>query len=234
MRPSLHVSRLVLAVFALGIAGVTLGCSGTDGTDDSATSDDEELSVKKIDRITTISYAPNSYVIGNAYPGWTDDVQGNAQFSKGPGNENGASYRWGFLFGENFDKCAWVGTETATGGSKKDGSRCGSPQEIDTPHFMATFTNGEHNALAGDGSDTHMHYSGSGCTNKNGYGNVEPWRVPATPANIVGQIPDGKLLKWRYASRDGHWVLVRDPAPPANRPNWYFVQRGCVSLANRS
>src|SRR5205085_12343805 len=61
------------------------------------------------DLITTISYAPNSFVIGNAYPGWTMDVQGAPQFSRGPGNPTGLSYRWGYLFGGAFDHCAWVG-----------------------------------------------------------------------------------------------------------------------------
>lgn len=225
--------RLTSALRAFcGLATLlSLGCSGTDATDDTGTSDDE-LGKATINSVTTISYAPNSYVIGNAYPGWTDDVQGNAQFSKGPGNSAGVSYRWGYLFGENFDHCAWVNTDDAPVDSHKSGSKCGSPQEIDTPMFMSEYTNGDHNSLAGDGSDTHMHYAGSGCTDHDGYGNVAPWRVPATPANSLGAIPDGKLLKWRYVSRDGQWVLVRDPAPVPNAPNWYFVHRGCVSIAN--
>ena len=229
MRQLTSAIRILFAVTTV----LTVGCSSGDTSDDTGSSDDA-LSKKTIDQITTISYAPNSFVIGNAYPGWTDDAQGNAQFSKGKGNPNGASYRWGYLFGENFDHCAWVNTEAAPGGTKENGSKCGSPQQIDTPMFMSTYANGEHNSLGGDGSDTHMHYAGSGCTNRNGYGNVSPWRVPATPANEVGAVPDGKLLKWRYVSRDGQWVLVRDPAPPANQPNWYFVHRGCVSIANQN
>jgi hypothetical protein len=228
------MSKLVTAIQILCAVTTVLsvGCSGGDSSDDTSTSDDA-LSKKVITSITTISYAPNSYVIGNAYFGWHDDVQGNAQFSKGPGNPDGTSYRWGYLFGENFDHCAWVNSEAADGvGTHESGSKCGSPQQIDTPMFMATYTNGDHNALAGDGSDTHMHYAGSGCTDQNGYGNVAPWRVPATPADAVGEVPDGKLLKWRYVSKDGQWVLVRDPAPPEEQPNWYFVHRGCVSIAN--
>jgi len=208
---------------AVGLAG----CSAAD-----VASSDEELAKKSVERITTISYAPNSFVIGNAYPGWTDMVQGSPQFSKGPGNEDGASYRWGYLYGESFDHCAWVDDEDVSQGTHQNGAMCGSPQQIDTPHFLATYTNGIHNALAGDGSLTHMHWAGSGCTDRNGYGNVEPWRVPATKGNPVGEVPDGKELRWRYVSKDGSWVLVRDPSPPANQPNWYFVHRGCVSLAN--
>jgi hypothetical protein len=220
-----HGMKLIAPVLVL--ASVVLGCSGSDTGTES-----DMLSIRKVDHISTISYAPNSFVIGNAYPGWTDEIQGNPQFSSGPGNPSGDSYRWGFLFGENFDHCAWISDGALGSAPHQSGAMCGSPQEIDTPHFMATYTNGMHNDLPGDGSDTSMHYAGSGCSDQHGYGNVEPWREPATPANSVGIIPNGKLLKWRYVSKDGLWVLVRDPAPPANEPNWYFVHRGCVSIAN--
>jgi len=183
--------------------------------------------------VTTISYAPNSYVIGNAYRGWTDDMQGAAQFSSGPGNPKGTYYRWGFLYGEGFDRCAWIDEGEVGERVAVEADRCGAPQEIDTGMFLATYTNGTHNALAGDGSPTHMNYAGSGCTDRFGYGNVAPWKVPAIPANSVGRVPNGKELLWRYVSRDGKWVMVRDPAPAAGGPNWYFVQRGCLGLENR-
>jgi len=207
---------------------MVIGCAGSNDVG----TDEESLSMRKVTRISTISYAPNSFVIGNAYAGWTDDVQGAGHFSHGPGNEHGDLYRWGFLFGENFDRCAWISNSALTSGTHESGAKCGAPQEINDDYFFDTYTNGMHNDLKGDGSDTHMHYAGSGCINHNGYGNVEPWRVPATPANIVGEVPDGKLLRWRYVSKDGNWALVRDLVPPPHAPNWYFVHRGCVSLAN--
>jgi hypothetical protein len=183
--------------------------------------------------IATLSYAPNSYVIGNAYAGWTDIFQGAGQESSGPGNEGGADYRWGFVYGENFDRCAWIDNSAVDPTTTQHGAnKCGSPQEIDDDFFFSTFTNNEHNHLAGDGSVTHMQYDGAGCSDTAAYGNVEPWRSPATPDNYIGEVPDGKLLLWRYVTRDGDWVLVRDPAPPAGEPNWYFVHRGCVSVAN--
>jgi len=208
------------------------GCMVGDSEDDpQVTSDSLPAGVQ---RISTLSYAPNSFVIGNAYAGWTDIIQGPAQFSSGPGNPNGAAYRWGYLYGENFDRCAWIDDDNVDPRSALHGTnRCGSPQQIDTPLFVATYTNGIRNDLPGDGSITHMHYAGSGCTDHRGFGNVAPWRVPATPANAVGVVPDGKELRWRYVTRDGEWVLVRDPLPPPHQPNWYFVHRGCVSVANR-
>jgi hypothetical protein len=181
--------------------------------------------------ITTISYAPNSYVIGNAYQHWSMWVQGTRQFSKGPGNPDGAYYRWGFI-GGTFTRCAWIEDGNTTGtGTVPD--RCGSPRQIDTPYFLRTFTNGTKNAKPGDGSATTMNRTAPGCTAFTAYGNVSPWAVPSRPANAVFGVPDGKKLLWRYVSRDGRWVMVRDPAPTANEPNWYFVPRACVSLANR-
>jgi hypothetical protein len=221
-----HATASTLALVSLALAGCAVPVEG--GEDPSTLA--SELSVHKVDRITTISYAPNSFVIGNAYPGWTDDVQGDPQFSHGPGNPQGSSYRWGFLCGENFDHCAWIEDSASAGSGHEQAWKCGAPQEIDTPYFLATYTNGMTNHLPGDGSLTTMHWAGSGCTDRNGYGNVAPWRVPATPANSVGVIPNGRPLRWRYVSKDGAWVLVRDASGVA--PNWYFVHRGCVSLAN--
>ena len=139
----------------------------------------------------------------------------------------------GYLYGENFDRCAWINNNDVDATtSTHSANKCPSGQQINDSYFYSTFTNGEHNQLAGDGSITHMQYDGSGCTDTRGFGNVSPWRVPATPANLVGTIPNGKELRWRYVTRDGKWVLVRDPAPAAGKPNWYFVHRGCVSVAN--
>ena len=215
------------------LLGVVLAPACVVGDDPNAIPISADSVHGRVDAIATISYAPNSFVIGNAYPGWTDIIQGPTQNSSGPGNPNGANYRWGYLYGENFDRCAWIDDNAVDPTTTHHGgNQCGTPQQIDTPMFFASFTNGEHNQLAGDGSITHMQYDGSGCTDTRAFGNVAPWRVPATPANEVWVVPNGHELRWRYVTRDGHWVLVRDPSPPAGEPNWYFVHRGCVSVAN--
>jgi hypothetical protein len=221
-----------LVVLALSISALAACTEGEAGNPSGIDLNSDSLRDTVRD-ITTISYAPNSYVIGNAYPGWTDIIQGAAQFSEGAGNPNGAYYRWGFLYGEDFDRCAWIGNNTITADTSTHGADdCGSPQQINDDYFFPEFTDGIHNHLAGDGSVTNMQYDGAGCDDVNGYGNVEPWRVPATPNNSVGAIPNGHELLWRYVSKDGDWVMVRDPSPPANQPNWFFVHRGCVSVAN--
>lgn len=176
--------------------------------------------------VAQISYAPNSYIIGNAYAGWTDRIQGPGQFASGPGNPNGAYYRWGHLFGPNFNSCAWIpdGEATATGAAAND---CGDPQQIDTPHFAATYTNGTVSPGAGDGNAT-TRTGAADCGT--GYGNVEPWRVPATPGNPRALAGTDTLL-WRYVTKDGNWVMVRDTAATnPGDPNWFFVPRDCVSF----
>jgi hypothetical protein len=214
---------------SLLLAACVFACGGS--PDDPVGQTSAADSANNVKALYTISYAPNSYVIGNAYPGWTDELRGGSVFARGPGNESGVHYQCGFLFGENFDHCGWVDRDVV--GGSADGFSCGSecPGDYDTALFRSTYTNGTINSDVSDGQETHMHYSGSGCTDTNGYGNVSPWRVPATPANSLGAVPDGKVLLWRYVSKDGHWVLVRDPAPSTGSPNWYFVHRGCVSLA---
>ena len=41
----------------------------------------------------------------------------------------------------------------------------------------------------------------------------------------------GSIVKWRYVSRDGAYVMVRDPSTGATngvgQQGWYFLPRGC-------
>ncbi len=175
--------------------------------------------------VAQISYAPNSYIIGNAYPGWTDRIQGEAQFASGPGNPDGAYYRWGHIYGPNFNDCGWIedGQAPATNDAA---DACGTPQQIDTPHFRATYTNGTISPNAGDGN-TATRTGATGCDT--GYGNVEPWSVPATPENPRAVAGTDTLL-WRYVTKDSNWVMVRDVVAAAGLPNWFFMPVGCLTL----
>jgi hypothetical protein len=41
----------------------------------------------------------------------------------------------------------------------------------------------------------------------------------------------GSIVKWRYVSRDGAYVMVRDPSRGSTngvgQQGWYFLPRGC-------
>lgn len=209
------------AIGALVVAGL---CMGSISTAAPATATRHHIK-----QVNTISYAPNDYVIGNAYQGWTDDLTDVSQFGRGPGNPRGATYGWGFLHGENFDRCAWVNTYYVGPEIEAHPDLCREAQQVDLPFFKATFTDGRINPNFD--TPTHMDYSREGCVDPFGYGNVEPWRNPATPHNqIRPQLPNGKTLLWRYITRDSKWALVLDPHPQAKQTNWYFVQRACIKL----
>ena len=209
---------------ALGTAGglcLALALAAAPGTLAHAAQDET------VNDIATISYAPNSYIIGNAYPGWTDVIQGNPE-----GGGNGLTYRWGYLYGPRFDSCAWIGSgqSTATGAAS---DMCGTPQQQDTPDFTATYTDGTVSPGVSDGSPT----TRTGATNcGTGYGNVEPWRVPAVPGS-PRTVASTDYLLWRYVSKDGNWVMVRDTNTPstlnnpsATVPNWFFMPADCLNL----
>jgi len=80
--------------------------------------------------------------------------------------------------------------------------------------------------------------AGAGCGSYNGahitgYGNVRPWEVPARPsAPIATSLAYGAPVRWRYISRDGKWVMVRNPAAGdtdgVGVQGWYFLPRGCL------
>src|SRR6185312_3856464 len=81
MKLSLLSSSVLVAALATLSA-----CSGGDASTDATGTDEAAATRDTVRTLYTISYAPNSYVIGNAYAGWTDAIQGEPQFSKGPGN----------------------------------------------------------------------------------------------------------------------------------------------------
>jgi hypothetical protein len=183
--------------------------------------------IETVNEIATISYAPNSYIIGNAYAGWTDVIQGNPE-----GGGNGLTYRWGYLYGPRFDACAWIGSGQSTA-TQNANDMCGTPQQQDTPYFVATYTDGTVSPGVSDGSPT-TRTGAAGCGT--GYGNVEPWEVPATPGSPRTVASTDNLL-WRYVSKDGNWVMVRDTDTPSTQgnpgatiPNWFFMPRDCLNL----
>ncbi len=165
---------------------------------------------------------PRSYVIGTAYRGWTVDVQGPAN----------AGYRWGRVFGD-LNMCLWT-YEGAMSGSGSATQSCSS-----TPKIMpvSQFTNGQIGGGANDGA-TVATVPGAGCNTYDGvhitaYGNVRPWLAPASPsAPLASTLDIGDPVRWRYVSRDGAWVMVRDPAggrtDGTGLQSWFFLPRGCL------
>lgn len=171
---------------------------------------------------TLLRRAPRSYVIGTAYRDWTVDVQGDAD----------ASYRWGRVFGD-LNACLWI-YEGAVAGSGAANQSCSA-----TRYIMPTsqFTNGQIGGSEDDGASVAT-VAGAGCATYDGvhligYGNVRPWQdQTSASAPIATTVAIGAPVLWRYVSRDGAYVMVRDPAGGSTdgigAQSWYFLPRGCL------
>lgn len=230
----MRLQELLLPSAPLVLLGV-LACGARAPGEDVGQSENDLTSRNNVKALGTISYAPNSFVIGNAYGGWTDELHGKEVWGAGPGNQGGAWYHCGYLYGESFDHCGWLGGDNA--GGSADSAACGGecpggaataavfkpvytngnicPQVDKTPGFCSTF----------------MNWLAPRCTDRNAYGNVDPWKNASTPANLVKEVPHRAYLQWRYVSHDGQWVMVMDPSKGGkDEPNWYFVSSQCVDV----
>ncbi|NKI42006.1 hypothetical protein [Streptomyces physcomitrii] len=177
---------------------------------------------KRVDTdYTLLRRAPRSYVIGTAYRDWTVDVHG----------EQDAGYRWARVHGD-LDNCLWIYSGALSGDAAQADS-CGAAATMPVEQF----TNGQIGGSDTDGASVAT-VAGAACatwdgSHIRGYGNVRPWEVPSAPsAPVDGQVAVGQTVQWRYVSRDGRWVMVRDPragdTEGVGRQGWYFVPRDCL------
>jgi hypothetical protein len=195
--------------------------------------------------------SPGAWVIGEAFNGWTVYAQGPAV--KG--------YRWAWI-GGNYRGCAWISGAAVTTGGAQAKDRCGPPEEFAKARFI-----GENGRFIGKGGDTGpKHPNGTdgrkavvstahpGCGGRlSAFANIHPVDGPGTPGDLLGNVRNHtRALRWRYVTRDGQWVAVRDTGIKKSRSvsgrhyganlvnrtarepgNWYFVARACVYLSGR-
>ncbi len=170
---------------------------------------------------TLLRRGPRSYVVGTAYRDWTADVHG----------EQDSGYRWARVYG-TLNTCLWIYSGAISGSQTIDDS-CPSANWMP----VSQFTNGQIGGSADDGA-TVATVPGAGCQTWNGthiigYGNVRPWQVPSVAsASLASQVAIGQTVRWRYVSRDGKWVMIRDPragtTDGVGQQGWYFIPRGCL------
>jgi hypothetical protein len=198
---------------------------------------------------TEIRNAPGSWVVGEAFNGWTVYAQGPAR--KG--------YRWAWI-GGNYKGCAWISGAAVTKGGSQAADRCGPPEQFARSRFIAS--NGRYIGKGGntkhpngtDGLKAVVSSKHPGCNGRLGaYANIHPVDGPGAVNDLLGSVRDGsRQLRWRYVTRGGQWVMMRDTgikksADPAARHydanlvgrtarepgNWYYVARACVYLSGR-
>ncbi|MEJ7833308.1 MAG: hypothetical protein WKF79_10355 [Nocardioides sp.] len=219
MNPSRKPTRITRTLLALGFAATAAVAAPV--VTSTAPPADAALRKSVNTDYTLLRRAPRSYVIGTAYRGWTFDAHGPAD----------AGYRWGRVFGD-LNTCLWI-YEGAVTGSGATSESC--PAASVMP--VSQFTNGQIGGGSDDGA-TVSTVAGAGCVtydgvNITGYGNVRPWEVPARASRpIATSLRVGAPVRWRYVSRDGAWVMVRNPAAGdtdgVGTQGWYFLPRGCL------
>lgn len=214
-----NVLLILVVTTAFGIALI-----GPIGATSGSSSSTAAAAVRKtVDSdYTLLRRGPRSYVVGTAYRGWTVDVQGPAD----------ASYRWGRIFGD-LNRCLWIYEGAVTGDGSATESCSSSPEVMPTTDF----TNGQIGGGSDDGASIGT-VAGAGCATYDGvhligYGNVRPWQVPAlASAAVATTLVAGAPVNWRYVSRDGAFVMVRDPAGGSTDgvgiQAWFFLPRGCL------
>lgn len=167
----------------------------------------------------------NLYVVGTAY-------RGNTFWAQGPAVKG---WRWGYLGGD-VNYCVWVWGGSVSKGGTSTANRCGTPRD-EPPGSVLGFSNGQigRNSKNNDGKKTHLTPRARGCGSSiQAWGNVKPWQDLTSPRKVVLRTSRARTVMWRYVTRDGRYVLVRDPklgTTGGYPPNWYFVERQCVKLS---
>ncbi|WP_242908719.1 hypothetical protein [Actinomadura terrae] len=251
-RPRKEPGTLKQAVRVMACGALTVSAMSTLAPA-TAQADTTRLRVASVHDATVRNGPPArgvGYVIGNALtarPGH----KGVAIDLVGPGRRG---FRYGQIHGQlNF--CAWISVKAKT-------TKAG---RVSTPHcpggtagrvlpaskFMYRQSNGKllrncEPGKCGDGSSAAVRparcaaqYHGSVPV----YGNVLPWLRKSSPHDRYATIRarSYKVL-WRYVSRDGDWVMVRDTHADnsaarrnagfnTHASNWFFVPRVCVQDA---
>lgn len=127
-------------------------------------------------------------------------------------DQNGG-YRWGRVYG-GIDICAWTFSAALSQGPPTQDVCRHDHRKVEG------FTNGEvgTNSADNDGLPAQFTPTAPGCNtypdgSVPGFGNVQPWLVPARPADqlVNVSLTAADQVLWRYVSADGGWVMVRVP-----------------------
>jgi hypothetical protein len=153
------------------------------------------------------------YVTGNCAPGW----HLHRTIKSDPVPPEGIYFDGGYLFG-NVNGCGWIRGDRNTQVGSGTYNSCVSPGR--NLNEFASWVNCAPGTCA-DGTlawiITHE------CTM---FGNVRPWGATA-PTDRFRLRYNPYRYAWRYVTRDGRWVMVRDPGVAPGAGNWGFVPRAC-------
>lgn len=194
---------------------------------------------KRVDSdYTLLRSAPASWVIGTAYRDWSLSDEGAT-----------SGYAWARIGGD-LHHCMWISEKaTTTRKGRLVSGACGAPRQYTGDEFRRLFTNGMigSNKAGNDGAPVLLRPKGD-CVITNGkidgWGNVKPWQTTSDPSRrLRGALTVGKdgastshgdLVKWRYVTRDGKYVMIHasryGKTDGKGAQGWFFVQRSCLSI----
>lgn len=129
----------------------------------------------------------------------------------------------GGYFGGHYTGCGWTKKIWLASSGGSGDTSCASPDREFATYAVLHNTNINTDGALVDNS--------AAC---NEYANARPWSTSAAPVDFLRQIPahatyaGDKRLKWRYTTRYGSLVMVRDRAVADGQGNWVFVPRSCL------
>ncbi len=131
-------------------------------------------------------------------------------------------WAYGYIYG-SFNGCGW----TAAGYMKKSDStvanRCGTDDATRKPSEVQMFSEWSDPAKP-DGVDWHTVDCAPAGATRSGYGNYR-----GDFKNKYGEMPVNHKVDWRYTTKDGTAVMVKDTSNPVGAPPWFFMPRACVA-----
>ena len=126
------------------------------------------------------------------------------------------NYRMGWVASPNYTWCGWILAAELhnNGGGEKI---CGDGYTMPTSQFMAGV-----NCACDAGKRVFL------TSSSEFYLNARPWMVPAQPNDYRRPLAAGRCVEWRYVTKDGNWVMVKDRKYPDQQGSWGFIRRSSL------
>lgn len=160
------------------------------------------------------TYARNTvagYVLGGAHSEWTFDAVGS---------ESANDWFVGYLYGSTYQGCGWILAQDLKSKSGTPKVYCSSGWQLSE----SGFSNGQFNCSNGCGAGLKVDTTAAA----QAYANVRPWEVPNEPTGATWSVEKGACVEWRYVTKAGSYVMVKNPAKADSEDSWAFIPRSSL------
>src|ERR1700742_2128730 len=123
-------------------------------------------------------------------------------------------WAYGYVYGE-FQGCGWVDAGYLHKINDTVGKRCSTDPSVRTPTPDQLFSD-----YSDPDTPNGRNYHTVACATPGAYGNYRG----GTFANKYGDLPANHAVDWRYTTKDGNGVLVKDTSNGVGAPAWFFVR----------